>query len=797
MRITARKGLLVLIVTFLFFGSLGDAAEPGSLSSSHALIHDAPASAWTEGYPVGNGRLGAVVFGRVGEERIQLNHEAIWAGPPVPEPRAGFAAVMNNARTEWFKGEYALARSLVQGALPERISPRSHQTLGDLWIERPEAPDRPVRYRRWLDLDRATGVSTFLIDGVEHRQTVFASAVDDVLVVRLESDAPASQTLSLRLDRPGQRRLSVIGNDTIEMSGRAQHDGAQLGVRWSARAMVLAEGGHVDARDTTIEVVGADTVTVYLACDTDYNRHDPTAPHTHDLGASVDAALSGAAAAGYERVLQSSVAEHRGFYRRASIDLGTSARHSDASGSHQSPSVSTPDRLAAFRDGKADPDLVELMFHFGRYLLIGSSRPGALPANLQGIWNDQIAARWHADYHINVNMQMNYWPAEVTGLSELHDPFFDFIEAMVPNGKRAARVAYDAEGFVAHHTTDVWHFNAPFGDASWGMWPHGGGWCVQHFMERYRFTGDEGFLRDRAWPMLREASRFYVSYVVEDPATGLLVSGLENSPENWFLAPNGERHTLVMGASMSQQIIWDVWTNTLEAAEILGIEDEFTEGIHAARSRLLLPAIGEDGRLMEWPRPFEEADPGHRHISHLYGLHPGRQYTLSNTPKVIEASRRTINARLVHGGGHTSWSRAWIISFYARLFDGESALRHVRTLLASQTLPNLFTTHPPLQVDGNFGFTAGVAEMLIQSHEGDSRSGYLIRLLPALPAAWANGSFRGLRARGGFEIDLAWADGRVTDARIRSPRGGTARLLGPGFDGVVKTPPGRWVRVIP
>ena len=755
------------------------------------LWYERPARRWTEALPIGNGRLGGMVFGDQ-SGTIQINEDSVWAGSPIDRHREPSAGALEKARRLWFEGEVVAAQKIMQDEFMSERLVRSHQTLGTVETRIGEDFESIRDYRRSLDLSTGVTDTSFVADGHRVRCRMFASEPDQVIVVHWETEDPDGFVAGHRRGLPpaGDIRAETAMSPDRAVRihlGRAVN-GDHAGVAWATavghRVDEAIGGGDIDApcRSYTVFIAAATDYAARIASVGRYGRPDPRpilqAPRDAVLG-RVNAAIE----RDFDDLLRRHVASFTPVMERVSVDLGETSQAAKP----------TDVRLEELAAGREDPSLFSLYFQFARYLLVSCSRPGTLPANLQGLWNEHVEAPWNADYHVNINLQMNYWPAEVADLAEFHVPVFDFTERLARRGQETARRLYDADGWMAHHTSDAWAFTVPIGRTVWGMWPHGGGWMTRHPWEHYLHSGDEAFLRARAWPLLRGAAEFYLDYLCEDPATGRLVSGPSSSPENTFVTDDGQRADIGMGNAMDQQIVWDVFTNLVDAATVLGVEDdEVVRQVRAARDRLAMSTIGEDGRLMEWSRPFGEAEPGHRHVSHLYGLHPGAQFSFEKTPALMAAARRTLEHRLANGGGHTGWSRAWLVNFFARLHDGGAAYNNLRLLLIKSTLPNLLDNHPPFQIDGNFGGAAGLAEMLVQSHVAEDDGfapgrppRFTIDVLPAVPDAWPSGEVRGLRLRGDVSLEvLRWRPHRIDLELASGSRDRVVLRPPPGWSGI-------------
>jgi alpha-L-fucosidase 2 len=757
--------LLLLILSI----SCNRIIEPErNINPSLVLWYDKPANQWTEALPVGNGRLGAMIYGGIEQETIQFNEETLWSGQPHDYANAGAHKFLDELRQLLWDGKQDEAHELGnRHFMSQPFGQMSYLPFGNVMLNFP-GHVTVESYQRRLTLGNAISTVFYKTDGVQFKREVFASAPAQALIIRLESSENKALNFSAGLTSPHSDYEIIIDDDQIILRGKANNYHQEKGrdgypypksrLSFEARLKIETDGGGLVQYDDSIAVVNARNATLYLVAATSFvNYGDISASPTRRC----DEYLTGLEGKPYQTLKEEHISDYRALFNRVSLDLGSS----DIS---RRP---TDERLITFTRDE-DPSLVSLLFQYGRYLLISSSRPGTQPANLQGIWNDRLAPPWDSKYTINVNTEMNYWPAEMTNLAECAGPLFDMVDDLTETGRNVAREHYNLDGWVVHHNTDLWRGAAPINNSDHGIWPTGGAWLSQHLWWHYQYSGNRGFLRNRAYPVLKEASRFFAGYLVPWPENPeWLVSGPSNSPE---------LGGLVMGPSMDHQIIRELFSNTIEAAGILGVDRDFAGMLEMKRDSIAPNQIGQHGQLQEWLEDVDDPNEQHRHVSHLWGLHPGSEIHPLTTPELAEACKVTLRHR---GDGGTGWSRAWKINFWARLLEGDHAFLLLKNLMVPSISEetdykdrgglyfNLFDSHPPFQIDGNFGATAGIVEMLLQSHLRDEQGDYYQDILPALPAKIPTGRISGIRGRGGFTFSINWENKRIISIKADSQLG--------------------------
>ncbi|MCE7041660.1 glycosyl hydrolase family 95 catalytic domain-containing protein [Dyadobacter sp. CY312] len=750
---------------FCFFFMAMAVAGYSQKSPGQKLWYDKPSGkTWENALPVGNGRLGGMVYGNVANEIIQLNEHTLWSGGPNRNDNPDALAALPQIRQLIFEGKQKEAEKLANKAI---ISKKSHgqmfQPLGELHLDFP-GHEKYDNYYRELDIERAVAKTTYQVEGVNFTREVIASFPDRVIVIRLTADKPGKLTFSASYtsQHTNKEVKATAAKDLTIVGFTSDHEGIKSAVRFKGITRIKTEGGSIMAGDTALQVKGANSATIYVSIATNFKNYQDVSGDENALAASY---LNKAFAKSYTAILAPHVAAYQKYFKRVKFDLGKTDQGN----------LPTDERLKNFRNVN-DPELVTLYYQYGRYLLISSSQPGGQPANLQGIWNNKMRPPWDSKYTININAQMNYWPAERANLSELHEPFLKMVEELSQTGKETAKSMYGARGWMAHHNTDIWRTTGAVDGAFWGMWIAGGGWTSQHLWHRYLYQGDKTYL-EKVYPILKGAATFYADFLVEHPKYHWLVVNPGSSPENAPAAHEGS--SLDAGTTMDNQIAFDVFTSTIRAAEILKKDPAFTDSLRQMRKRLPPMHVGQHGQLQEWLDDVDDPNDRHRHVSHLYGLFPSDQISPYRTPELFSAARTTLTHR---GDVSTGWSMGWKVNWWARLQDGNHAFTLIKNQLSplgttkdgGGTYNNLFDAHPPFQIDGNFGCTSGINEMLMQSADG------AVHLLPALPDVWQAGNIGGILAQGGFEVvDMQWKEGKLTKVEVKSKLGGNLRLRVP------------------
>ncbi|WP_200974901.1 glycoside hydrolase N-terminal domain-containing protein [Echinicola sp. 20G] len=722
------------------------------------LWYDKPASNWNEALPLGNGRLGAMVFGVPAVERLQLNEETIWGGSPNSNAHSKSKAAIPYIQKLIFEGNYQAAQELAnEKVMSQTNDGMPYETFGNVYISFPGHQGYQDYYRD-LDLEKAISTVSYTVDGVQYQREVFSAFEDDVIMVRLTADRAASITCNVQMTSPHDNAVARVREDQLTLSGQSQtHDHQRGGVKFQGRIKASHKGGELVVKDGLISVKEADELTLYISIATNFINYKDLSEEYEQKAANI---LNAALTKDYDAIKKAHVQFYQQFYNRVSLDLGVTSEAEKP----------TDQRIEHFAEVN-DPQLAALYFQFARYLLISCSQPGGQPANLQGIWNDMLFPPWESKYTVNINAEMNYWPAELTNLSEMHEPFLQMVREVSETGAETAKKMYGARGWVLHHNTDIWRITGPIDYAASGMWPSGGAWLSQHLWERYLYSGDKDFLQE-AYPIMKGAAQFFLDVLIEEPTHQWLVVSPSSSPENSHI----HGATLAAGVTMDNQLLFDLFSNVIRASKIVEKDQDFADTLSVTRSRLAPMQIGQYGQLQEWMHDWDDPEDKHRHVSHLYGVFPSNQISAFRTPKLFDAAKTSLMYR---GDPSTGWSMGWKVNLWARFLDGDHAYKLLQNQLSlvtpstrgGGTYANMFDAHPPFQIDGNFGCAAGIAEMLMQSQEG------AIHLLPALPSAWGEGNIKGLRARGGFEIvELSWKDHKVDKLVIKSTQGGNLRL---------------------